>query len=642
MHNAVSTFVSATGGEKQKALRELLIWLKKSAETNPAEAASVLRGVLVPDLDYSTVDALSRCFKSLKKSLPATAQTSTAQTKKLAILGSFTTHQLAAFIELYLFTMGLSVEVYEADYGQIHQEILDQDSGLHTFKPDILFLAPNRRSLGRRPEIGDTPARVDELVKAEVSDWFSLWHAAHEQMGCQIIQNNFEPAPSRSLGNHEMRHHAGFSRFIAEINLALQDAAPPFVAIHDVDHLSAAAGRWAWGDDRFYFHAKMPCAPEFLAAYAHSVASVIAAACGLAKKCLVLDLDNTIWGGVIGDDGIGGIRLGQGDAEGEAFHAIQHYVKDLAARGVILAVCSKNTDSVAREAFAKHPQMVLKLDEIACFVANWDDKGTNLRRIARQLEIGLDSLVFLDDNPAERALVRQMVPEVAVPELPDDPAGYILALDRHAYFQTVSIGSEDLHRGAMYQANAHRQKAELAVGNINDFLKSLEMKARVEPVTRENLERTAQLIGKSNQFNLTTRRHSATAVMKMADDPQWITATISLADRFGDNGLICVILARADQSDLVIDTWLMSCRVLKRGVEAFVRNYLCRTAKARGLTALRGEYIPTAKNALVKEHYPNLGFEKLSVEPGGHSCWRLDVDTAAPLPHFIQDISNHG
>jgi len=636
MLDAVSAFVSATGADRQKALRELLLLLKRMAASNPVEAAGVLRGLLVPDLDYSTVEALSRFYRSLSKRLGPQAAT-----KKLAILGSFTTHQLASFIELYLFAMGLPVEVYEADYGLIQQEILDPSSGLYAFRPDILFLAPNRRSLGRRPANSDSPVRVDELVAEEVAAWSSLWHTAHDRLDCQIIQNNFDPPPSRSLSNHEMRHHAGLARFIARVNLALQDAAPPFVTIHDVDHLSAAAGRWTWGDDRFYFHAKMPCAPEFLAAYAHSVASIVAAAGGKAKKCLVLDLDNTLWGGVIGDDGIGGIRLGQGDAEGEAFVAMQHYVKDLANRGVILAVCSKNTDSIAREAFERHPEMVLKLEDIACFVANWDDKATNLRRIARQLEIGVDSLVFVDDNPVERALVRRLLPEVSVPELPEDPAGYILALDRHAYFQTISIGSEDLQRGAMYQANARRQQAELSCGNIDDFLKSLAMKARVEPVTRENIERVAQLISRSNQFNLTTRRHSAATVMKMAEDPAWLTMTISLADGFGDNGLISVLLAKVEAKELIIDTWLMSCRVLKRGVEAFVLNCLCRSARMRGCTAIRGEYIPTAKNALVNEHYPNLGFERVSGDPGGQTWWRLSLAGAADLPNFIQEIPSH-
>ena len=306
---------------------------------------------------------------------------------------------------------------------------------------------------------------MDELVTEEVQSWYSLWAAAHNALGCQIIQNNIDPPPHRALSNHEMRHHTGLARFISKINHALQDAAPVFVTIYDVDHLAASAGRWAFGDDRFYYHAKMPCAPEFLPMYAHGISSIIAAQSGAAKKCLVLDLDNTLWGGVIGDDGIGGIRLGQGEAEGEAFQAFQHYVADLARRGVILAVCSKNTESVAKEAFDKHPEMVLRTADIAAFVANWDDKATNLRRIAKQLEIGLDSLVFVDDNPMERGLVRQLVPEVSVPELPEDPAGYIQALGpafllsnrRHRVGRSGARGDVSRQRPAPAGGGCHRQ-----------------------------------------------------------------------------------------------------------------------------------------------------------------------------------------
>jgi FkbH-like protein len=632
MDDFITEFLSAAPENRQPALRKLLGELKKAAVAKPREASLALRRLVSPDLEYSAAEAFSRIYQSLKKSHPP------ASVKKLAILGSFTTHQLAALIELYLFAAGISVEVYEADYGILQQEILDPTSRLHEIGADILYLAPSRRSLGHRPSLGDSPARVDELVHQEVQSWYSLWTAAHARLGCQIIQNNFDSPPHRTMGNHEMRHHAGLARFIAKLNHALQDAAPVYVAIYDVDHLAASAGRWAFGDDRFYYHAKLPCAPEFLAQYAHGVASVIAAQSGAAKKCLVLDLDNTLWGGVIGDDGIGGIRLGQGNPEGEAFQAFQHYIADLARRGVILAVCSKNTDAVAREAFDTHPEMVLRSSDIAAFIANWDDKATNLRRIAKQLEIGLDSLVFVDDNPMERGLVRQLAPEVAVPEMPEDPSGYIQALDRHCYFQTVSIGAEDLSRGAMYQANAQRQQAESSAGNIDDFLKSLAMKARVEPVNSQNLERVVQLIGRSNQFNLTTRRHGTSAVLKMTQNPDWITLTVSLADRFGDNGLICVMLGRIESSDLFIDTWLMSCRVLKRGVEALCRNLLCKAASQRQLKALVGEYIPTPKNALVKDHYASLGFQMDADLGNGHTRWRLPLADVTPLPTFIQEL----
>jgi FkbH-like protein len=339
---------------------------------------------------------------------------------------------------------------------------------------------------------------------------------------------------------------------------------------------------------------------------------------------------------VIGDDGIGGIRLGQGGPEGEAYLAFQRYVKDLRRRGVLLAVCSKNTDQIAREVFEKHPEMVLRLEDVACFVANWEDKASNLRTIAVRLNIGLDSLVFVDDNPAERAIVRRLVPEVAAPELPDDPAGYIQALERRRYFQPVTISSEDLRRTDFYQVDEARRAAESSAMDLNGFLKSLEMVARVGPIDAATLERSVQLIHRSNQFNLTTRRHGSAEILRMMEDERWLTRTVSLRDRFSENGLISVVLARVQEDALEIDTWLMSCRVLRRGVEQFLLNHLYEQALGRGLSVLRGEYHPTAKNGLVRDHYRDLGFTLVGEDGEGRTRWELAVgEGRQPLETFI-------
>jgi len=303
-------------------------------------------------------------------------------------------------------------------------------------------------------------------------------------------------------------------------------------------------------------------------------------------------------------------------------------------------VCSKNEEHIAREVFEKHTEMVLRLDDISCFMANWTDKAANLREIARRLNIGLDSLVLIDDNPAERALVRQLVPEVAVPEVPDDPAGFIQAIEPYRYFQTLSIAREDLQRAEYYRANAQRVEAASGSANIEEYLQSLAMVARIGPVTAMSLERTAQLINKSNQFNLTTRRRSAAEVSALAADPNWLTRTVSLVDRFGDNGLISVILARRDGDALVIDTWLMSCRVLKRGVETLVNNHLCRWAIEHGLKRIRGEYIPTPKNDLVREHYAGLGYTKVDDDGAGQTRWEMPLSADwPPQPVFIEEQS---
>jgi FkbH-like protein len=335
--------------------------------------------------------------------------------------------------------------------------------------------------------------------------------------------------------------------------------------------------------------------------------------------------------------------LGQGDPEGEAFLEFQRYIKCLRQRGVILAVCSKNSEAIAQEVFEKHPESVLRLDDISSFVANWDDKAANLARIARELNIGMNSLVFVDDNPTERSIVRRLCPEVAVPEIPEDPAYYIRAIDRHRYFPALTVSSEDLQRTQFYRANASRHQLGSSAEDLNSFLASLVLVGRIEPICPASLERSAQLISRSNQFNLTTRRRSNGELLSMIADPDWLTMTVSLEDRFGDNGLISVVLAKIDRDTLAIDTWLMSCRVLKRGVEQFLLNHLVACARERGLTRVLGEFIATPKNELVRDHYAGLGFSQIGGEAPGYTVWELRLDdTWQPLPNFIREASHDG
>lgn len=633
-NGTLERYLASTADERPAVLRELLAELRTMiGGGGVAEAAEVLRRAILPGCDYTAFQSLYRVYNAIRPHLPVSQHT------KLAVLGGFTTTQLAQAIELAVFSMGGSLELFEADYGVYRQEILDPASELYRWRPNTIFLATSWRDLGHRPSLQCTRNDVDRLVEAELADWTALWRTAHERLGCQILQNNFDRPTWRQLDNHELRHPASLWRFIGRVNEAMADAAPPYVVLHDVQSLGALAGSREWADERFFFHAKLPCAPEYLVDYAINVASIVAAQLGLGKKCLVLDLDNTLWGGVIGDDGLGGIRLGQGHAEGEAYLAFQRYAKALQQRGILLAVCSKNEDRIAKEVFEKHTEMVLRLADISCFIANWTDKAANLREIARQLNIGLNSLVFVDDNPAERALVRQLAPEVAVPELPEDPAGYIQAIEQHRYFQVISIGQDDYLRAEYYRGNAQRQQALSGSENLEDYLRSLAMVARVGPIDAGSLERSTQLINKSNQFNVTTRRRSAAEVLAIVEDPAWVTRTASLQDRFGDNGLISVVLAKVEGDALVIDTWLMSCRVLKRGVEALLCNHLCHWATERGLRRIRGRYIPTPKNELVRELFAGLGFAKLSEGGDGHAEWELLLgDGRAPLTVFIESI----
>lgn len=594
------------------------------------EAAAVLRKATLPTRDYTSMQSLWRMYKRLRGKVAPSAHH-----LRLAVLASFTSTNLVEMVELFLFAGGVDLALYEADYGVMRQEILDAGSALYEFKPKTVFIATTWRDLTHLPAINEDAAAVNQKAAAEHGQWLALWRTLHDRLGCQVVQNNFDRPAWRQLGNHEMRYSASMGRFVEHVNHSLAESAPPFVTIHDLDALAAEVGRRTWNDERYFQHAKLPCAPECLVEYAHSVASVLLAQMGLSKKCLVLDLDNTLWGGVIGDDELGGIHLGQGDSEGESFLAFQKYCLKLRQRGVILAVCSKNTDSIAREAFEKHPEMALRLSDISCFTANWNDKAANIRTIAQQLNIGINSLVFIDDNPAERSIIRRLVSEVTVPEVSTDPLDFIRAIEQGRYFQVVGLGNEDLQRTEMYQANAERQAIETSAENLDEFLKSLQMVAKIGPITDFTLERSTQLINKSNQFNLTTIRRTTAEVMAIAKNPDWITLTVSLADRFGDNGLISVLLAKVNGDVLEIDTWLMSCRVLKRNVEHTLLNLLCTEAKKRRVKMVRGKYIPTAKNALVKDHYPTLGFQSIGVSPDGVCAYELKLAGRDPFETFI-------
>ena len=619
-----------------KVRSDLIAALKSELKAGNGEhIAKLFPRLVIPELDYTTATALHRILKQVLRTHP-----SKSRALKIAVLGSVTTKQLIDLIGLYLHSGRIEGQFYESDYGTIQQEFLDPSSGLHKFQPDYILIVPTWRDLRDKPRLNDSLDTIDRKVDAEVSAWTPMWRIAQEQLKAQVIQSNFVVPPWRAMGNLETRHPAGFSRYVSLVNFALADAAPLGVTIHDVDHLAAAVGRWTWADERFFHQAKLPCSPEQLVDYAHSVAALILAQSGAGRKCLVLDLDNTLWGGVIGDDGMGGIRLGQGEAEGEAFISFQRYVKSLSERGVILAVCSKNDDAVAREVFEKHSEMILRLEDISCFIANWDDKATNLARIAKQLNIGINSLVFFDDNPAERSIVRQLQPDVAVPEVPADPAYYIRALDRHRYFEATAISAEDLQRTQFYRADAERLALESSVTDLDSFLKSLDMSARIESVNSASLERTVQLINRSNQFNLTTRRYSNAELIDMLARQEWVTKTVSLTDRFGDNGLISVLLAREESDALIIDTWLMSCRVLKRGVERLLLNNIVAEAQSRGLTRIVGEYIATPKNGLVRDHYQSLGFVRSSDEKATDSRWELKIDSQwSPREHFIRETT---
>jgi FkbH-like protein len=403
--------------------------------------------------------------------------------------------------------------------------------------------------------------------------------------------------------------------------------------VFDAAALADVVGATAWDSGRYWYVAKLPFAPACVPLYCERLVRLIAAMLGKSKRVLVFDLDNTLWGGVIGDDGVEGIELGSGTPRGEAFHAIQKMALQYKERGVILCIASKNTEEIALDAIARHPEMLLSRDDFAMFQINWDDKASNLKALADALDLGLEAFVFVDDNPVERKQVRDVLALVSVPELPEDPSAWLPVFQAAAYFEQVGFSAEDRARTAYYQGNARRSVQARTVGDPAKFLESLQMTLAVAPFDAVGRTRIAQLIAKSNQFNLTTRRYSEAEVAALQVAPDVETLQIRLRDLFGDNGMISVVICRRHATHWDIDTWIMSCRVLGRGVEQAVLNLLVARAQAAGAAELRGHYRPTAKNALVKDHYLKLGFAPAATEAGGATSWRLLL--ADFVPHQV-------
>lgn len=625
VHEILESHLQNDSHGRTKSFKAFLRALEIVSSSDGQRRASEFAARAVsPHLDYSSL-------RSLRKYL----QKHESEALRIAVLGGPTTLQLVELLEVFLAGAGIPATIIQGEYGLFRQEILAPTGAMDRFKPQVIFIATSARDITRHPRITSERAEVASLLKAEVADWLHLWNLANERWGATVIQNTFDPHPWDALGHFAVRHPAAGSNWVEQLNAAFAEQAPNFVVLHDLRQLVFEQGAMEWFDPRFYLEAKMPCGPECLVNYAHSVMSLLRGIVGKSKKVLVLDLDNTIWGGTVGDFGAGGIRFGQGSSEGEAFLAFQQYAKVLHDRGILLAVCSKNDEAKAREPFETRSDMVLKLDDIACFVANWRDKAQNLRDIASSLSLGVDSLVFVDDNPAERALVRRLLPQVAVPDIPEDPAGYIQALARLRYFETTSLTQEDARRTKYYAQNAKREALASKVEDLNVFLASLEMCARIDPVGHLNIERVTQLINKSNQFNLTTRRYTNAEVHLLTTDPEWTTLTISLRDNLGDNGLISVLFLKREGSTLEINTWLMSCRVLQRGVEQLAINLVAQQAAILGCKNIVGVYIPTAKNGMVRDLYSRLGFQATG-DIAGTTTWLLPLSTFAPFHTHIK------
>ena len=545
---------------------------------------------------------------------------------KLGVFGDGTLSLLAPAIAGAALRHRLMVQTHVGEFNHALVDALDPSSPVRTAGLDMALIVSDARVLGL-----DQPAASREAASGKVEQAFQQLRQTIEGLRPWIssaILVQTVAAPLEPLfGSFDRLEPGSPLSMIAAFNRRIADwAEEGSVVLVDVAHLAECVGLETWDDPGHWHASKLGFSPSLLPVYADLVARTMGAIRGLSRKCLVLDLDNTLWGGVIGDDGVGGIVLGQGSAVGEAYLAIQRMVLALRARGVVLAVCSKNEEANARAPFREHPDMLLREDHIAVFQANWTDKAANLRAIAETLNIGIDALVFLDDNPAERLQVRRELPLVAVPELPDDPALYPRTLAAAGYFEAVSFSKEDRERAEMYQTNAQRVAALGVSGDIAAYLASLDMVCTINFVDDVAKARVAQLINKSNQFNLTTRRYSESELVAATRDPDRHVAQVRLVDRFGDNGIIAVLIADKTPDAWEIDTWLMSCRVLGRRVEEACLGHLAAAARRAGARALVGRYVPSAKNGMVRDLYPKLGFS-LENERGGTTTWRLALDS---------------
>ncbi len=557
---------------------------------------------------------------------------------RLGVLSNGTADLLLPGLVVSALRHGVWLEVIGTAFDQVAAEALDPSSTIHQAQCHFVLLAVDHRGLPLVATPGEA-ALAEASVVASLDYIESIRQGLHKTAGCTVILQTVPQVAGSRFGSLERTIPGSLQWLIDRYNQRLRErVAGSGDLLLDAAALAECVGLARWHDPVQWTLGKFPFAHDVVPLYCDWVGRLLGAARGKARKCLVLDLDNTLWGGVIGDDGLAGIVLGNGSPAGEAHLSVQQTALALRERGVILAVSSKNDDAVARSAFQQHPEMLLKEDHIAVFQANWQDKASNLKAIAAALEIGIDSLVLLDDNPAERAQVRAALPEVAVPELPADPAYFAGTLLAAGYFEATGFTAEDRQRAEQYQANAARAAALGAATDLESHLQSLQMKALCSPFDSLGRARITQLINKTNQFNLTTRRYTESDVKAFEESGSGLTLQIRLVDRFGDNGMISVIICTASGPDWMIDTWLMSCRVLNRKVERMTLNQIVAAARAAGVRALIGEYIHTERNGMVKDHYSRLGFDPLE-QTGQSSRWRLDVHSYEHVPVPVEVIA---
>ncbi len=555
---------------------------------------------------------------------------------RLAVLGNCATQFFSQAVKGYGRLSGLNLTVFDADYNQIATQLLNPSSEVYGFGTDKILIWLCTEKIYEEYLAEEVSLR-NAFAETYMQKIQHYWDLIEKNSKAQILQINFCEIDDKAMGNYSCKMDFTFIYQIRKLNYLLAEAEAKNGKIYPVDALSLQLnlGRDFFFDAALYYHAKMSVSMDALPYLAKAVIDVVNAMNGKIKKCVILDLDNTLWGGIIGDDGMGGIEIGE-YGKGHVFTNLQRWIKQLKDCGIILAVCSKNEADIAREPFEKHEEMILRLSDISIFVANWNDKASNIKMIQESLNIGMDSMVFLDDNPVERNLVKEKCPDIEVPELPKDPALWLDFLQRKNYFETASYTGSGSDRTKLYQREFERKSHQQSFETIDDYLQNLMMEGRSKAFEPVKYPRIAQLTQRTNQFNLRTVRYTEDDIKRLAEDKGFITLYYTLKDKFGDYGLVSVvILKKTSEKELFVDTWLMSCRVFKRGMEEFVMNHVVQTAKENGFETISSQYIPTKKNQMVKDIYETMGFNR-----DGENLFHLDLDTFKTAKTYIKEADS--
>ena len=545
--------------------------------------------------------------------------------KRIAILGGSTTHDIREILELFLLKHGISSRFYESEYGRFWEDAMFGQEELLKFQPDIIYIHTSNRNISAYPVPGQTEKEINQLLEEEYTKYESMWNKLNEDYHCPIIQNNFELPYYRLLGNQDGVYLQGRVNYISRLNMKIYEYAQKHdhFFINDIHYQSADYGLKEWSDPFYWYMYKYALCINAIPTLAFHLSNIIKSIFGKNKKALALDLDNTLWGGIVGDDGAENLVLGEETAVGQAYTEFQTYLKQLQSQGILLNVLSKNEEENAVSGL-NHPQMVIKPEDFLVIRANWEPKSVNLTEIAKELNLLPEAFVFVDDNPAEREIVRQQVPGAAVPEI-CKPEHSIYAIDRGGYFETTVLSADDLKRNEMYRENRQREKQKQSFSNYKEYLLSLNMAAEIAPFQQVYMARIAQLTNKSNQFNLTTRRFTQKEIEQLAARDDYITLYGKVTDCFGDNGVVSLVIGRVEKSCLHIELWLMSCRVLKRDLEYAMMDELAGQCLGRNIDTIYGYYYPTSKNGMVRNFYETQGFSKEEEDSQGNSRWIFHV-----------------